>query len=341
MTNSFKAFEGEKVAIVHDRASSLPDEYRSGYRGLLEVPFKITASFNGVTKTWEDDPLKPEEREEFLYFLQKTQPLTSMPNVGDYTKAYEQIIASGITEIGVIPMSDGPRMSGSQNSAKIAAKELIDEDKANIVVFNSKTVSIGQGLLINQADVENRAGNFNTADELIGRVKDLSSGLYMAQAFSDLDHLEKGGRIGKIMKVAGGALHIVPIIGIGEDGGLKSIAKKREWKRAHRAIIEHVAEGVASHDPDGKLGNIAVRLAFIEFESKQIDVLRSKVMGLVQQEADNEKEKEAKFKPATGVDGKPYDILRYKEGMVTATYSGLEVCGLGGLVTTEMDVEQS
>jgi hypothetical protein len=73
-------------------------------------------------------------------------------------------------------------------------------------------------------------------------------------------------------------------------------------------------------------------LAFIDFESKQIDVLRSKVMELVQTEADTDKEKTGKIKLATGPHGQAYEITNYRESLVLATHSGFEVNGFGALV---------
>lgn len=334
MANSFEAFEGEKVAIVHDSASSMPDEYRSGYSGLIEVPFKVTAVAGDTTRTWVDNPFESdEEKARFIHDLQTTQVTSSLPSVGDYIDTYKEIINKGITEIGVIPMSNHPKMSGSANSARFAAKEL--EDEANIVVFDSKTVSIGQGLLIAQADTENRADKFQTANELVGRVEDLSKGLYLAQGFSDLGHLRRGGRIGLASNMIGGVFDVIPIIGLNEEGVLRPIVKKRGWKKTHRAIIEHVAEGVASHDANGELGNIAVRLAFVNFESEQIEDLRAKVAERIQHDTDSDDERKSKFKIATDVNGKNYDIMEFKENMVIAVHSGINVDGFGALVIPE------
>jgi hypothetical protein len=122
---------------------------------------------------------------------------------------------------------------------------------------------------------------------------------------------------------------------VNEEGELKPVVKKRGWKKAHGAIIDYVAEGIASHDPDKKLGNVAVRLAFVHFESSQIGNLRSKVMELVQDEADSDEEKMGKIKIATDKNGQRYKTIDYIESRVTATHSGIEVDGLGALVIPE------
>jgi len=117
-----------------------------------------------------DNPFESdEEKAEFIRDLKEAQVMTSLPSVGDYINTYEEVINKGITEIGVIPISNGPVWAARQIRQSLAAKKL--EDEANIVVFNSKTVSIGQGLLLSQADTENRAGDFSTANELMIELK--------------------------------------------------------------------------------------------------------------------------------------------------------------------------
>lgn len=327
MIGEFKTFENEKVAIVHDSAASLPDKYRMNYSGLAEVPFKITS----VSRLWVDDPYKTdEEKAEFVRELQTGQVTTSLPSPGDYIETCEKIINKGITEIGIIPMSNHPKMSGSYNSARFAAEEL--KDKANVAVFDSKTVSVGQGLLIKQADDENKVGRFETADELINRVEDLSKGLYLAQAFSDLGHLRRTGRIGLAANMVGVVGGIIPILNLSEEGELRPVVKKRGWKKAHKAIVEHVAEGVENHDPKGILGNVAVRIAFVHFESEHIDDLRAVAMERVQSDNDDEETSKLKFKLAVDNNGDKYQPVEGVESFVTAAHTGAGVDGFGALV---------
>ncbi len=331
---SFEKFEDEKVAIVHDSATSLPDEYRIGYPGLAEVPFKIVAVTDDRSKTWIDNPFESEkERQEFLYNLKNGQLLTSQPNPADYEQIFSEIIASGITEIGVIPMSNGPGMSGSRNSAESAAKDL--EKVANIRVFDSKTLSVGQGLLVAQADAENKNGEFETADDLVNRVEELSKGLYLAQGFSDLGHLRRGGRIGLAASMVGGVFDIVPVLSLNEDGVLYPLAKKRHWKRAHAAIVEHVFEGLESYTTERELGSIAVRFAFVDFESTQIENLRSVAAARIRKETKDTEESEPKIHLAKDKDGKPYKIIKGKESKVLATHTSVGVAGFAGLVVSE------
>ena len=302
-----KGVNPEKIAIVHDSASSLHgDKITAKYPNLYEVPFTITTMTDGQLKEWTDNPFtSDDERSEFIHDLETTQMMTAQPNPDTYQEVFENIIKTGVTEIAVIPMSSG--LSGSINSAELAAAELANQ--ANIVVADCKTVSIGQGLLVTQADIENKNGEFGNASELVDRVEELSRQLHVAQAFPSLEHLRRGGRIGLASSMVGGILGIIPIIGTNAEGKLVPIDKKRGWKRTREAIIEYVSENV---------GQKAVRLALVQFESDQMDNLRTEI--------------DDKFVIATDEKGVQYDILECEENMVTAVHSGPGVVGLGALV---------
>ena len=293
----------ERIAIVHDSASSL---HIANFPNLYEVPFTVTATTGDQTKDWIDNPFQSDaEKADFINDLATTQMSTSQPNPEAYKKVFEDIISKGITEIAVVPMSRG--LSGSINSAELAALALRNE--ANIAVADCKTVSIGQGLLVTQADIENKNGDFEDAAQLVDRVEELSKQVYVAQAFSSLEHLRKGGRIGLASSMIAGVLGIIPIIGTNEEGKLVPIDKKRGWKKSRESIIQHVSENV---------GQKAVRLALVKFESDQIDYLREEIKG--------------RFVIATDKDGKEYDVLECEENMVTAAHSGPGVVGLGALI---------
>ncbi len=302
-----KGVNTEKIAIVHDSGSSLHGNYiDNNFPSLVEVPFTITAVDSDGHKEWIDNPFKSDkEKAEFIHDLNTTQMVTSQPNPEGYTKVFKDIINDGITEIAVVPISRS--LSGSINSAELAALGLRNE--ANIVVADCKTISIGQGLLITQADIENRKGEFENATQLVDRIEQLSKNVYVAQAFSSLEHLRKGGRIGLASSMVGGILGIIPIIGVNEEGILEPIDKKRGWRRSREAIIDYVSENV---------GQKAVRLALVHFESDQLDNLRQEIKD--------------RFVIATDENDTPYDTIECEQNMVTAVHSGPGVVGLGALI---------
>lgn len=303
--------EKKKIAIVTDSGSSLPSESRTTVYngGIVEVPFTITSiNKNQGHRDWIDQPLSDEKRLEFIRDLndKSINITTSQPNPESYYRAFMDIINCGVTEIAVVPISD--KLSNSIGSAKIAAEEFDNRSDINIVVADCKTVSIGQGLLLAQADEENINDKFNNANELVGRIEELSKDLCVVQAFSDLDHLRRGGRIGRAESLIGGVLNIIPMIGVNADGGLEPIGKNRGWEKTRRSIIDYVSKGV---------GMYAVRLAAVHFDSNQFNNLCSDIEG--------------RFNIANDKSGQPYQVLKCEQSSVISVHSGPGVIGLGAL----------
>lgn len=302
-----KSVETGKIVIVHDSASSLPDNLRTKEFGdLIEVPLTIAVESGDDDKEWIDHPFESSsERAEFVNDLRTGKISTSQPNPEAYKRVFRDIISNGVTEIAVVPMSG--QLGGSMRSALSAAEDL--KEKANIFVADCKTVSIGQGLLITQADMENKRGEFNNAKDLVNRVEGLSKELYVAQAFPNLEFLRKGGRIGLVASMLANAFGIIPIIGANAEGKLVPIDKQRGWPRTRESIINYVSKGA---------GQRAVRLALVYFESNQLDNLRNQIKDI--------------FTIATDENGEKFDILECEQSMVLGAHSGPEVIGLGALV---------
>jgi DegV family protein with EDD domain len=333
MANTFETFKGEKVAIVHDCASAFPLQQRAeGISGISEVYFSISADIDGQHKEWVDNPLiTDEERAEFLHVLKKGKKIrTAQPNPKAFGDAYWNDIQNGTEEFAALVISGA--LSGSMTSAGLGtllSPHDLDPEKpglstiplgeqANIVVADLKTASIGEGLVITQVDMENKRGDFKNATELVQRAEDLSKNLYVAQAIPDLGFLRRGGRIGRAKRMLGGVYGIIPIVGIDEEGDIIPVVEKmRGWKNTREALIAHVANEV---------GDRAVRLALVYYETDQLDNLRNDVQGRFTIAKDEFYKPEAPNKP-----DKCYETMVRQQDMVTSVYGGPSL-GMAALV---------
>jgi DegV family protein with EDD domain len=290
------------IAIVYDSAASLPIELKSEPY-LKEVSFTINIPGQ---RQWPDHPLGPnstQEKIDFLNDLMTAKLSTSQPNPEAYRTAFSGIIEEGVTEIIVVPISIG--LSHSMDSAQYAANEL--SDRANIVVVDSKTASIGQSLLIAEA-LRTRGSSVNATD-LAERVERLSKKLHVAQIFSDLSHLKRGGRIGRANWLAGSLLSVKPILSINTEGTIEPIGRERGWGRACEAVVNYIAKCV---------GENAVRLAFAHFETDKLENLHNAALN--------------RFILAKDKSGRELDTLECEQSMVLDVYSGTDVVGLGALI---------
>jgi len=87
-------------------------------------------------------------REEFYRLLTSSAklPTTAQPTPGDFLQVMQEAVTAG-QEVVVITISSG--MSGTYESA-LLAREQIDQ-KERVAVFDSRTASLGQGLLVLKA----------------------------------------------------------------------------------------------------------------------------------------------------------------------------------------------
>ena len=161
-------------------------------------------------------------------------PTTTLLNPNDFLKEFEKCKNDDIV---VLTLSS--KLSGSYQSA-VMAKEMSGRD--NIYVIDSRSVSIGFGLLVTEAARLNNAGA--SAAEIAEKITALVGKLKVFAVVDTLKYLVKGGRLGSVSGYVGTLLDIKPIIGV-TDGEVKLISKAR----GYNATLEKLGEIVAQNGP--------------------------------------------------------------------------------------------
>lgn len=193
--------------------------------------------------------------EEFYQCLltDKELPKTSQPSPGDFSDLYSRLLKD-YQEVISIHLSSG--LSGTLNSARIAKEKF--KDKIHLV--DSKTISLGMGLMVMEA-AKYIAEGLNSS-QILDELKKARKNIETLFTLNTLEFLQKGGRIGKVQSLVGSLLNIKPIIRVGEDGVYHSYAKARGEKKAIDGVVEAllelakgrkhirlaVAHGAAEHD---------------------------------------------------------------------------------------------
>lgn len=165
-------------------------------------------------------------------------PTTSQVNPDQAIEAFGKILKEG-NDILHIGFSSG--LSGSYNSACIAAEELCEEHKeCTIKVIDSLCASMGQGLLLYRANEMKRQGK--TLDEVAAWVEE--NKLHVCHEFTvdDLNHLHRGGRISKATAVLGSMVNIKPILNVDETGHLINTGKVRGRKKSLMELVNLMSE---------------------------------------------------------------------------------------------------
>ena len=232
----------EKIALLTDSTADLTPAMREG-KPIYVVPLKIRCDdgeFSDGVDIFAQDVYDRLHRGEL--------PRTSLPEGGVLSDTLDQIRADGYEKVIAVMLSGG--LSGTCNLVRVQAEQ---RDDLDIAVFDSRSGSLGIGIIVLQLWEEIQAGT--GWDKLIHeRVPHLVDNTFPFFSVDTLEYLRRGGRIGRITALAGTMLSIKPIITFSEDGQLQSIAKVRGRKAVQDKLIELVRKSLGDH----KRYNLAV-----------------------------------------------------------------------------------
>ncbi len=174
---------------------------------------------------------------------------TSQVNAVEYAEYFRPFLEQG-KDILHLTLSSG--ISGSINSARIAADELADEfPDRKIYIVDSLAASSGYGLLMDKlADLRDEGMGI---DELKDWAEAHRLECHHWFFSTDLTFFVRGGRITRTAGFFGGLLNICPLMNVDGLGKLIPLEKIRTKKRAIRAAEQHMEEyAVGGKDYNGK-----------------------------------------------------------------------------------------
>lgn len=214
----------EKIALVTDSSSDLPKEIIEKYN-IHTIPLKIIYNDREY-----DDGVDISPEEVYEKFDQEV-PRTSMPSQMDIMKMFDRLKQEGYKKILSIHLSCN--LSGTVDLVKMISKQY---DDLEIEVIDSKSVSIGVGMLVHEAGrlISQKLSMPEIKDALI-KAKDKINVFYCIPV---LDYLRKGGRIGLVAATLGTIMDLKPIISVNKDGRYYSHAKVRGRKKSLEKLVE-------------------------------------------------------------------------------------------------------
>ena len=224
------------VRIVTDSACDLP-QARADPLGIEIVP--LTIRFGD-----EEFVDRVELSNEEFWRKVATSPVlpeTAAPSPGAFEERFRALADDGAD--GVVCINLSSRLSGTMQSAQIAAKGL--EGELPVRVIDSLSVSMGLGNQCIAAQALAAAGE--DLDGVAAAVEDRAAHTRLFGALDTLEHLRRGGRIGGAQAMLGGMLSIKPIIEI-RDGIVAEAGKVRTRSKS----IQHLADKLtAAKEPTG------------------------------------------------------------------------------------------
>lgn len=230
--------------ITTDTTCDLPEEYITEHElGIMS----LTYTFEETTYCYKNPlPLK-----EFYQRMRSgALPTTAQVNPEEARTIFQEMLDKYDCDILHIAFSSG--MSGSYNSARIAAEELAEEGIAHkIIVIDSLSAACGQGLLVQKT--VNLRDEGKTLEEAAKWVEENKLHVVHSVTVDDLNHLYRGGRLSKTSAVIGSIVNVKPIISVNDAGVLVPLGKIRGRKKSLSALVDNMEEKIGSFKDENAL----------------------------------------------------------------------------------------
>lgn len=217
------------VAIVTDSTAYLPAEVVARH-GIRVVPLHVVMDGTELDEGVDVDP-----GQVAAALRAHRRVSTSRPTPSAFLEAYEAAAAAGAEAIVSVHISAD--MSGTYDSAMLAARHA----PVPVEVVDSRSMGMAMGYAVLAAAEAAERGE--DARSVAGVARSRARATKVWFCVDTLEHLHRGGRIGKASALLGSALAIKPLLTL-EDGHIELAEKVRTSARAV-ARMEDLALGAA------------------------------------------------------------------------------------------------
>lgn len=167
---------------------------------------------------------------------EKKSAKTSAVSIDTFLTVFSQHLEKGED---VVYVSLSSALSGTFSAANIAAGELHETyPEQNIYIVDSRSASIGQGLIAYLASLKKKDGG--TAEEVSAYAEQTANHLSSWFTVDNLFFLKRGGRLSAATAIVGSLFMIKPILHTNEEGKLIPGGKARGRKAAMEALVDAV-----------------------------------------------------------------------------------------------------
>ena len=240
--------------IVVDSAANIPAELVKKY-DIRVISF--VNYVNGQPLTCFDPDLTMEQErvkgKEYYDALRAGAEIkTGLISSGDFEECFRSIMENNED---VLYFSLSKNISGTYNSARIAAQELMENPPMGrrIRMIDSLNASLAQGILaIYASEMRSRGMDFDTIADTLETYPARMNGIFTV---GDLKYLAKTGRLSDSAALIGNILSIKPILRGNKDGYIVQYKKCRGRKAALNTLISLVCETIV--DPEEQIIGIA------------------------------------------------------------------------------------
>lgn len=168
-------------------------------------------------------------------------PTTNATIPEDVKKCFRSILEKGFD---IVHIAFSSALSCSCSSTTYVAEELKEEfPDRTIIVIDSLSASLGQGLLVHKAVQKKKEGaDIRTLTEYVIKTRE-----FLVHKFTvdDLFHLQRGGRVSKTTAIIGTLINIKPVLHVDFEGRLVSQFNVRGRKKALNSLVDEMEKSAA------------------------------------------------------------------------------------------------
>ncbi|MDT0201063.1 DegV family protein [Nocardioides sp. AE5] len=233
-----------RIVVVTDSTASLPADVVEA-SDVVVIPLQVVIGANSYSEG-VDDGASPAM---VAAALKEFTPVsTSRPSHTVMLEVYESLAAEGATEIISIHLSG--EMSGTFDSAYVASGQA----PVPVYAVDSRQVGPATGYAV-RAALQALADGATAAEaaEAARERAEASSSLFYVDT---LEYLRRGGRVGGLAALLGGALAVKPLLRI-EDGKIDSFEKVRTAGKALGRLEDLAVEAAADEPVEVTVAHLA------------------------------------------------------------------------------------
>lgn len=213
--------------LVVDSTADLPTETMERL-GIIMVPLKVHFGNEAFLDRVELDGDAFFKRLEAASEL----PTTSQPSPGEFVEVYRKVPPGE----AIISLHVAEQLSGTVQSARLAAKDLPDRD---IRVIDSGNVTAALAMMALHAAEMIAAGT--PPDEIERTIVALRPRARLVAILDTLKYAVMGGRVSRLQGAIGGMLRVKPLLLV-YQGEIHRMAPARTWSQAFQKVVEDIDE---------------------------------------------------------------------------------------------------
>lgn len=223
--------------IMTDSSADLPSDYLKD-NNIYSVSLKYT--LEGVEYANDDEVAA---KSFYSKVRNGSMPTTSQVNPQEAKEKFDEVVK---LSKNILCLSFSSGLSGTFNSFRLAAEEIMDEDDTiNIIVIDSLCASLGQGLFVHKA-LENKNAGLSMEDNADWLEKHKSNFVH-AFTVDDLNHLYRGGRLSKVAAVVGTLISLKPVLQVDDEGHLMNMFNVRGRKKSLNALVDYMEKNIGAY----------------------------------------------------------------------------------------------